>query len=254
MIIGIVESLNARPLTWGIENNNEFQKVYASPAELSELLLAGGLDTALISSVEILRNLNKLDYSRACGVCARNSVRSILFFKNIKNPFPSPPYRVDKGSKTSVALFQLLHKIEYGIVPEIIPSPPETIQEDIQKGIGSHLLFGDNALRVIWDPNIFNAIDLASWFYSITQLHFIFALWAYPKNKKIPDSLFLKSLQYGLENIDAIINLESKKQHIRLNKEEMKNYLTIELQYIPESKNWEGLDFFKKKIIEYGIF
>ncbi|HMY65661.1 MAG TPA: ABC transporter substrate-binding protein, partial [Leptospiraceae bacterium] len=56
MRIGLVKHSNARPLTFGIEKSGEHSLVYENPSVLKDLLLEGKLDTALISSVECIRN------------------------------------------------------------------------------------------------------------------------------------------------------------------------------------------------------
>ena len=68
MKIGIVKHLNARPLTYGFEKSGSHELVFENPSVLKDLLLKGKLDTALISSVECIRNESVLAYSTACGV------------------------------------------------------------------------------------------------------------------------------------------------------------------------------------------
>lgn len=253
MRIGLVESINARPLTWGFEREKKHELIYSSPKVLSELLLAGQLDTALISSVEVLRNLNQLDYSRACGVCAREKVRSILFFKNKKELFPPHEFFVDWGSKTSVALFELLLRMDRGIHAHTIPTNPKIIQDSIKNGYGSHLLFGDNALSIKWDPEIFSAIDLAKWWNEKTGLYFIFALWAYPKKSPIEDEFFLNSLELTDVGIQEIINQDKRIHPQGLEKDILYRYLKEELHYIPLEKSWRGLELFEVLLKEHKI-
>ncbi|MCC5816243.1 MAG: hypothetical protein JJT78_15940 [Leptospira sp.] len=253
MRIGLVESVNARPLSWGMELDERHELVFDSPKNLSEMLLKGNLDTALISSVEIIRNSNILDYSRTCGVCTQEKVESILFFKNIKEKFPPNQFSVDSGSKTSVALFELLYFLETNQKAVVVPTDPLQIKKDIQKNKGSHMLFGDNALSVKWDTGSYEVIDLANWWYIKTNLFFVFALWAFPKSKPISDSFFLNSLDIGLASVEEIIELELKKGKTIRGKAFLNHYLKQVLTYKPEDKHWKGLKYFEELLAKNSL-
>jgi chorismate dehydratase len=250
MRIGLVESVNARPLSWGMEKLGDHELVFDSPKNLSKMLLNGKLDTALISSVEIIRNRNVLDYSRTCGVCTKESVESILFFKNLKEDYPPSHFSVDSGSKTSVALFELLFFMETNTKAVVVPTDPLQIKQSISENLGSHMLFGDNALSVHWDPNSFEVIDLANWWFKKTNLFFIFALWAFPKSNPIEDSFYLESLDLGLNSIETIIELELEKGKTIRGRAFLNRYLKSVLHYKPEEKHWEGLEYFEKLLAQ----
>jgi chorismate dehydratase len=248
MKVGLVESLNARPLTWGFEKNPLIETVYESPKVLSEMLLRGELDTALISSVECLRNQDKLSYSLSCGVCTKTSVRSILFFHHKMDKVDLSKVLVESGSRTSVALLDLLLWKQFKRRINLIPEAPSIIKDQLKQSQGSHLLFGDNALLAEYDSSIYEVFDLAEWWNRITGLYFIFALWAYPKDKWIQDSFFLESLEFGMENIQDIIDQEK-----RFPSKFTYNYLMKELYYKPEAKSFQGFLQFEIELKKMGI-
>ncbi len=238
MKIGVVKHLNARPLTYGFEKKGEHSIFYENPSVLKEELIKGNLDLALISSVECIRNSHILDFSLSTGVCSSNRVRSILYFENKVQR--ETKIHVDEGSRSSVALLQILFRMKEGKLPETIATKPELIQEQIQNKIGSHLLFGDNALLAKWDSDAFNVYDLAEWWNRETGLYFIFALWAFPKGKKIDEQLFYSSLEYGLQRIDEIIEKEK-----RFPREMVSVYLQSELHYVATEKDRSGFEKFQ---------
>jgi chorismate dehydratase len=248
MRVGLVKSLNARPLTWGFEQDSKVVKIYDTPKVLNEMLLNGDLDTALISSVECLRHQDKLSFSLSCGVCAKTKVRSILFFlkrseeENLERVF------VEEGSRTSVALLDLMLFKKYNRRIDLIPSTPEELMSILKSNLGSCLLFGDSALLAEWDESIYISIDMAEWWNQLTGKYFIFALWAYPKEKWIPDSFFIQSLEFGLANIQDIIEKEK-----RFPAKFTYNYLMNELHYKPEAKNYQGFLEFEIDLRNYGI-
>ncbi len=248
MRIGIVKHLNARPLTWGFEQDPEHKMVPENPSLLKDYLLRGLVDVGLISSIECLRNSDVLSVSMKVGVCASRQVRSIKFFRNKKEPYP--PYRIltDNGSRTSMALVRVLVHNESGLLPEVSPTDPKTIKEEISIGRGSHMLFGDNALFAECDPEIYETKDLAEWWYETTGTSFIFALWASKKPLELPDEFFQESLDYGLKHIEDIIRNEQ-----RLPADLVRKYLTEELHYEITESDRQGFELFGKYCNELGI-
>ena len=247
MKIGIVKHLNARPLTYGFEKFGIHPVFSESPAVLKDMLLRGELDTALISSIEVLRNKETLGFSDKFGVCAEKKVRSILFFKNKSENFPPKEVFVDSGSRSSVALLKLLLKLQTGWDIIMTPRDPEEIAEGLLKNNGSHLLFGDNALLTGSKPEFFEVIDLASWWNQVTGFSFCFAFWAYPKNSPLPDEFFGESLEYGLRNINEIISQEK-----RFSPSLVSDYLNKDLHYVLSESDRKGFSLFEEKCEEYG--
>ncbi|XDD44820.1 menaquinone biosynthetic enzyme MqnA/MqnD family protein [Leptospira sp. WS39.C2] len=247
MKIGIVKHLNARPLTLYFERSGEFTPVYENPSVLIELLKKGELDCALVSSIECERNKDKFDYTKIVGVCARDVVRSVLFFHNEREPGVPPRIFTDKGSRSSVCLLQCLFHLEYGKKVEVIPTDATEISKMMESGIGSHLLFGDHALLQTPIPG-YQVIDLAEWWNRLTGFYFCFAFWAYPKGKQWDNQIFLKALEYGLKELSTIIS-EEKRLPIAITD----RYLKQELHYIPEQKNLDGFAFFIQTAKNLGL-
>lgn len=247
MKIGIVKHLNARPLTLYFERSPEYTPVYENPNVLIELLKRGELNCALVSSIECERNKDKLDYTKIVGVCARDVVRSVLFFQNEKESGIPTKIFTDKGSRSSVCLLQCLFHLEYGTQVEVIPTDAKEISEMMFAGVGSHLLFGDHALLQTPIPG-YQVIDLAEWWNRKTGLYFCFAFWAYPKGKNWDNQIFLTALEYGLKELPTIIS-EEKRLPIAITD----RYLKQELHYIPEQKNLDGFSLFTKIAKELNL-
>lgn len=235
MRLGLVKHINARPLTYGLEIEKKHTLIYDNPSLLKDMLLAGKLDAALISSVECLRNQKQLAFSTTTGVCAKERVRSILFYHNRREDYPPEKIYVDSGSRTSVALLKVLLQMSIGKIPPTISQDPSYIMSMLSKGHGFHMLFGDNALLAKYSLHNFYVYDLAHWWYRETGKGFCFAFWAYPKENPIPDSFFEQSLQVGLKYMDKILRREK-----RLPKDLLERYLTQELHYYLKPEDWQG--------------
>ncbi|GBF49154.1 menaquinone biosynthesis protein [Leptospira ryugenii] len=248
MRVGIVKHLNARPLTYYFEKNTQYEVTSDHPAKLIGLLQEGILDMALVSSIECERNAHILDYSKVVGVCAKDVVRSVLYFQNkATRPEAEKFIYTDSGSRASVALLQCLFYLEYGFVPSVVPSPADQIERMMEEGFGSHLLFGDHAL-LHKTQEAYQILDLADWWNKKTQLYFCFAFWAKRKEIQVEESLYLEALSFGMEHIEEIIQNEK-----RLPTAIVDRYLKQELHFIPEAKNLEGFSLYLKTCREIGI-
>ena len=244
--IGIVKSVNARPLTWGFENNGNYETISDTPARLAEMLLDSKLDAALISSVECVRH-DILEYYPGAGVCTRDKVKSILYFKNRTESLPHTVY-VDNGSRSSVALLKILFQLEHKRNIETIAAEPETIQKMIHAGKGHHMLFGDNALFASWDSRIYESIDLSGWWNKLTGMPFCYAFWAYRRDNPVDTAEFDWSLQKGLAEIDKIIA-----RHQGFEPDMLRNYLSNDLHYRTNPDDLEGFQLFVRYCKKFNI-
>src|SRR5205807_7030921 len=139
MRIGAVSYLNTKPLVYGLaELAPQDELVFDLPSRLADDLAAGRLDVALIPSIEFFKNPNYTIVSDACIAC-RGPVRSVKLFSRV--PLPSiRTLALDEGSRTSVALVQILLRERFGIEPRLLPFPidiqPEAVDADALLMIG----------------------------------------------------------------------------------------------------------------------
>lgn len=214
MRLGLVKHLNAHPLDYGFRKMEAHTLVEDTPARLYAMLSSAELDAALISSVECLRNEHRFGYCKSVGVCCDGALRSILYFEarkdrahiDLANHAPSRIY-ADSGSRSSVALLQVLYHSATGQLPHLESAEPEKIPEAVLRGEhAGGLLIGDAALRFSQSPQAdrFLIRDLGQWWKEQESLPFVFALWAYPGEKPVESALFEESLQEGLQHLPQI--------------------------------------------------
>ena len=247
MKIGIVKSINARPLTWGFETDLSSIIISDTPAALSLMLQRGEIDAALISSVECLRHAD-LDFNTSVGVCTENRVRSILYFRNkTETSIPSAVF-VDNGSRSSVALLKILFRLGHNREIATSEEDPGRIQEMILAGQGHHLLFGDNAIFARWDEDVYETTDLSAWWNELTGLPFCYAFWAFSKNRPLPPELFENSLKAGLNAIDDIIA-----RHPAFDREMLIKYFSEDLHYRTTARDLAGFELFAAYCREFKI-
>lgn len=304
MRIGLVRYLNARPLDYGLrqsaanpapagnptqdsrssgadsgtqaaeltgqdntQTGTEFQLIEEIPSRLFQMLSAGELDAALISSVECLRNAERFGYCPSVGVCARDAAYSIVYIrrrdsKTESDPdaasadaarrFARPVRRIlaDAGSRSSIALLQSLYFRANGVLPSIEIERPEHIARRLGPEDGG-LLIGDGALEFLDSrraadvSDVFETIDLGRWWRESEDLPFVFALWAYPRERPLADELFEQSLAAGEREMDRIIDAAER--------DDARRYLTQNLHYRIGPDERRALERFRQRLTEAGL-
>ena len=120
--IGAVSYLNTKPLVFGLEQLlPTAELVFDLPSRLADDLAAGQLDIALIPTVEYFQDPSYQVVSDACIAC-RGPVLSVSLLSRC----PIEEIRtlaLDEGSRTSVALVQILLREKYGLTPSLHPLP-----------------------------------------------------------------------------------------------------------------------------------
>lgn len=174
--VGAVSYLNAKPLYHGIETHAPGVRLELDlPSRLADRLGAGGLDVALIPSVEYLRGAARgYEILPGFAIAARGPVRSVKLFSRV--PFGRVErLALDAGSRTSQALARVWLDAAHGVRPgRIEPLPMGVpIEESTADAV---LLIGDRSMTV--DPAPFHAVvDLGEAWRALTGLPFVFALW-----------------------------------------------------------------------------
>ncbi len=249
MRLGLVKHLNAHPLDYGFREDGVHDLIEDTPARLYAMLAEGELDAALISSVECLRNEHRFGYCDTVGVCCHGALRSILYFEaneaGKEFNLASAPEKIyaDSGSRSSVALLQVLYHSSTGILPRLESREPEQIPAAVLADRESGgLLIGDAALRFSESPDAprFLMKDLGQWWKELESLPFVFALWAYPRERPVDHSLFEKSLEAGLKHLPQIA-AESEFSFAE-------EYITDLLHYRLEKPEWQALRRFRERL------
>ena len=173
MRIGAVSYLNTKPLVYGLaELAPQHELTFDLPSRLADELTAGNLDVALIPSIEFLQHPGYTIISDACIAC-RGPVRSVKLFSRV--PLDKiHTLALDEGSRTSVALVQILLREQFGLAPRLVPLPidmrPDAIETD------AVLMIGDRAIHPPGGPFAFEW-DLGDAWCRWAELPFVFAMW-----------------------------------------------------------------------------
>ena len=194
--VGSVPYLNAVPLTRGLED----QIVFSPPSELAKLLRDGQLDAALVSVTETLLH-DGYDILDGIAVASLGEVKSV--FLAHREPLEQiTQIFCDPASLTSVNLLRVL-RAERGLRPQFVPLP----NYHDAPFFPAVLLIGDPALDFVRAPHEHKIWDLGTAWFELTQLPFVYAVWALRRGHVTPElrQRLREAKAEGLEQLDAIV-------------------------------------------------
>lgn len=173
--LGAVGYLNARPLVHGLDRRaDRFTLRFDPPAVCAALLRDGAIDLGMIPSIEYPRGP---DYRIVPGVAIASvgPVASVALYA--RKPIADVrSVAVDAGSRTSVALLQVLCARSFKIDPALEPMPPDL--DAMLARSDAALVIGDAALFLDHEAVHLRKTDLGEAWTALTGKAFVWAIWA----------------------------------------------------------------------------
>ena len=248
--IASVPYINAEPLTWGLMHGpyrEMFQVDRVPPAGIPDLLRSGQVDVGLIPVIELWRQ-EGLEILPRIGIASKRRARSV--FLASKGPLEAIRHvALDEGSRTSAALLRILlaRRGLHGIT--FTPAAPSL--RDMLQGSDAALLIGDPALTA--DTRGLQVLDLASEWFAMTGLPFVFAVWARRTEVHLPDGIrpFLDSRRMGVDAIARIAVTAAAK--LQLDPGSVEEYLRVNIHYFLGSEEDQALQLFHGHAIDQGL-
>jgi len=191
-----VKYLNAVPLTRGIEG----EVVFATPAQLAEMLRRDELDAALVSITEVLLN-DRYDILAGIAIASFGEVYSVFLAHRVPLGKITEVF-CDAASLTSVNLLKVL-LAERGLRPEFKPLADYAAAVRLD----AVLLIGDRAIDFQRAPHTHEIFDLGAEWLALTNLPFVYAVWALRRgieNRDLRQELH-DAKQFGVETLDYLI-------------------------------------------------
>jgi predicted solute-binding protein len=237
--IGSVQYLNAVPLTRGIEG----EIIFAEPAKLAEMLRRDELDAALVSTAEVLRT-DRYDILDGIAIASLGEVYSVLLvhrrsLAEIKEVF------CHTASLSGLNLLKVV-LAERGLEPEFKPlsDPAEAAEHD------AVLIIGDPAIDFQRAPHTHEIFDLGTAWYELTNLPFVFAVWALRRgidNQELRREL-KAAKHFGLETLDYII--ETREEY---DEDFRRDYLGWHMHYHLAADEKRGIAKFSELLQKHGL-
>ena len=248
--IGVVDYLNSRPLAWSFHNGfhrDIFEPGFYPPAEVAVRLAAGEIDIGLLPSIELQR-IPGLRVLPGLCIAATHEARSVLLV--LEKPLEEVRrIALDRNSRTSAALVEILLADGYGLAPELVSTAPAL--DEMLETADAALLIGDPALGV--DRSAYRVLDLAAEWRRLTDLPFVFAVWAVREGVETDGlaTYFQESLRLGLEHLEELMADSSRELDIE--PEELRRYLTNHLSFEMGATEVEALEEFHRRAHAHGL-
>ena len=240
--IGAVSYLNTKPLVHGLQQLlPDAEIVYDLPSRLADELATGKLDVALIPSIEYLQQPGYTIISDACIAC-RGPVYSVQLLS--RKPIEEiETLALDEGSRTSVAMVQILLKQQFNLMPRLEPFP---IGSDISElPSDAVLVIGDRAMHLS-NHGFHEAWDLGEQWCHWSGLPFVFAMWvarqSFSEHFERVQAALSTARDQGLEHLEEIAGEESS--HVQLSQSQCLTYLRDNLHFQLGSQEQQGLELF----------
>jgi predicted solute-binding protein len=214
--VGCLSYINALPLSLPFllgKVRSQVEWIYDIPNNLNKMVKEGQVDIALTSSVSALDP--PFFHLPGFGIVASQKVLSVNLYTRV------PLFALDRAqiavtdqSATAVSLLKVLCFSLWKIEPQFVPYD-RTLAEIEHPAF---LLIGDEALRQ-QEIAGFTTVDLASAWYELTSLPFVFALFVIREGVSIAKiASFRNELNHGLlwsENHPELVEQEAvKRSHL----------------------------------------
>jgi chorismate dehydratase len=239
--ISAVKYANTYPFIYGLIESGFDKKVVLEtdhPADCASKLISGKADIGLIpvAALPLLKEYHIIsDYC----IGATGNVRTVLLLSNC--PFNEIKLiYLDYRSRSSVNLTKVLAK--YSWKKEFKWVNTSAGFDFINIGFNEAVvLIGDQCFE--YENKFINKIDLAGEWKKFSGLPFVFACWT--ANKELDNEFlgeFNKSLQLGVNNIDAVV--EKFGESGTITGEALRTYLTENIDYNLDEDKKKGLKLF----------
>lgn len=248
--VGAVNYLNTKPLVRHLERlAPEIDLILDVPSQLAMDLAEGRLDVGLIPSIEYFRAGN---YGIVPGVSISSfgpvmsvKVCSRVPFQDIRR------MALDEGSRSSIALADILLHHLFGLAPTTQPLPLHV--DPMNAKTDAVLVIGDRAMR-IRDGSFPYTLDLGYEWSRWTGLPFVFAFWAVADGVQLSSKLceaFVRAKELGRPEIPQIARDHAA--GLGIDEVQAEYYLEHVIRHDFGAEEIAGLNRFRELAVERGL-
>ena len=247
--IGVVTYLNARPLTFCLEELAPDARIVVDfPSRLADDLAAGRLDVALVPSIEYFRHPDYTIVSDACVACD-GPVLSVKLYSRV----PVEKIRrlaLDEGSRTSAAMTRIVLREWFDVEPEICVLPIGASVQDVQADAA--MLMGDRGMLPIEQEMEF-VWDMGQQWSRWTGLPFVFAMWVARAGADLTelDATLTAARDRGVLQLAEIARQGAGS--LGISQAECLAYLRDNLQFQLGPRQQQGLQLFADLAAQHGL-
>lgn len=258
--MGKISYINAFPVFYGLDKGllpDWLKMVPDVPAVLNQKLIKGEIKVSPISATFYAMNHRDLLLLPDLSISCHGRVLSVILASNYAiDDLDGRKVLFSKESASSASFLQMIFR-QRKIFP-VYEVAVVNNHNTIARSADAVLVIGDASLTQPWSRSFKYVIDLGQLWYEMTQLPFVFAVWAVRRSfaeknpfivKKIHD-LLLESKKQGYQNIDKVVN--AGKTRLNLEHARIKEY--FELLYCDlDEKKIKAMKLFFDFLLDQGI-
>ena len=182
--LGRIVYMNVAPVYYGLDNGLKpdwLNIVSAPPSILNNMMVKNELDISPVSSVAYAKNQDEWLLLPDLSISCFGRVMSVILVS--KKPFEKLTNNkviITDKSAAAAELLKLLFSIKR--VKPVFETMPIQCPDEIKKSADAALIIGDKALKEKWELHFDHVFDLGQMWLELTDLPFVFALWAVRKS------------------------------------------------------------------------
>jgi len=228
------------------QENRNFEIIESPPTKLGKMIENGVIDFAPVPSFYYIIKKKVLRKYNFC-IASKDRVLSVVIVSNGKE-LEDGAIAVSGATITSVNLLKIILK-EKGLKNRLVTMKEKNANE-LLKSCKNALLIGDEAIKARMIYRV--VMDLGEEWYEMTGYPMVFGVSASleEKNMEEVDSLIMNSVEWGLKNLDEVV--EEAKQKFSMPSEFFEEYFKT-LSYRLGSRERKGLQKFEEMCFEYGL-
>jgi chorismate dehydratase len=265
--ISIVQYLNTAPLVWGFTHGplqGKYDLSFTVPSRCADDLRTGRADVAIIPAIELQR-IDDLVVLPNFAIASKDRVRSLLIVSH-KSAKEITSIALDRGSRSTQALTQILCAVHWKISPRFFEAAPDVAQ--MLNDADAALLIGDPALRLsisiaehaqlgpsgellcdaakcgIAGKGALHVYDVVQEWRRFSGLPAVLAVWAARRDAVTPEVIadFAASRSFGMAHLAEICADAS--QELNLPAAQLQTYLRDNIDFSLDADNLAGLDLY----------
>jgi len=174
--LGVVNFLNASPMTEGVQAVEGIDVVAKVPSELVGCLERGEVDVALASSIDYQQSSMNLGILPVGVLSSDGESMTVQLCSRV--PFQEcREVHCDSDSHTSIALLQIILKEQFGNTPSIVSTDIRSMNRCSSSWPEAVLIIGDKVISSGFGEEYPYTLDLGQAWKKQTGLPFVFAAW-----------------------------------------------------------------------------
>jgi chorismate dehydratase len=225
--MGKISYINASPVYYGLDNGllpHWLEMVPDVPSALNRQIMEGKIIISPISSAFYAVNHRDLMLLPDLSISCRGRVMSVILASRYPiEALSGKTIRLSRDSASAAAFLKMIFH-QKKVIP-VFQTGDVNHLESVFREVDAALVIGDKALTLPWRQKFEYVIDLGQYWFEMTGLPFVFAVWVVRRSIVESDprlvekihALLLASKASGYDHLDQIVEASARKLNMDQN-------------------------------------